>query len=99
DQGWSVPAPRPRRGQPDGQRRRRADDAGGGRRGRWEEEPGDVDAWAAHHRDDHSEELRLGQRRAAMRASDTGAEMQVEDRWATVRRQWRPEADDQRWVG
>jgi len=32
-------------------------------------------------------ELRMGERRAAMRSDDTGTEMRIEDRWAAVRRE------------
>jgi hypothetical protein len=70
------------------------------RRGRWsDDEPaagsGDLldggaapARWASRHTDDRGEELRLGERRAAMRSNESGTEMRIEDRWAAVRRNW-----------
>jgi hypothetical protein len=71
---------------------------GGGRRHRWSDEddasgevlgPGaERTRWASRHADERAEELRLGERRAAMRANNSGTEVRIEDRWAAVRRSW-----------
>jgi hypothetical protein len=80
----------------DGGRRRRRDDddepdagpAAGQRRA------GDQDQWASVHGDDRAAELRMGERRAAMRSNHAGSEVRIEDRWAAVRREWdRPGPD------
>lgn len=79
----------------------------GGRRRRWEEEAddegrhaagprgagGDPERWGSLHRDDRAEELRMGERRAAMRSHEGGTEMRIEDRWAAMRREWDPDRD------
>jgi hypothetical protein len=45
--------------------------------------------------DDRGREVRMGERRAAMHADESGSEMRIEDRWAAVRRE-EPRRDDYR---
>ncbi len=45
------------------------------------------DGWRARG-EGRAEELRMGERRAAVRADAGGTELHVEDRWAAVRREW-----------
>ncbi|WP_407566926.1 hypothetical protein [Polymorphospora sp. A560] len=66
---------------------------------RWDSEPRAVEAaptgyahrsanrWASLRSDEHGSELRVGERRAAAHADGSGAQLHVEDRWATVRRE------------
>ncbi len=77
---WEAPS-----GQGQEGRRRRAD-----RDGATDRPMTDLggERWASHHQHDRAEELRMGERRAAMRAGEAGTELRVEDRWATVRREW-----------
>ncbi|HEU4423529.1 MAG TPA: hypothetical protein VFR67_13440 [Pilimelia sp.] len=89
---WSAPGQRSRRAEPDDDswRDQRYEPRGAGVYGR-EEPTGDG----------RYSELRMGERRAAMRADDTGTELRIEDRWAAVRRDdgRRDEArwDEARW--
>lgn len=90
----------------------------GGRR-RWDGDDDEPDAgpgtgqrtsdrarWASGHGDDRAAELRMGERRAAMRSNEAGSEVRIEDRWAAVRREWdrpdngrheREESSPERW--
>jgi hypothetical protein len=64
------------------------------------------DRWASVRSDDRGRELRMGERRAALHADESGTEFRMEDRWASVRREDRHEdareplpRRDGRWSG
>ncbi|HEX7746085.1 MAG TPA: hypothetical protein VF462_12580, partial [Micromonosporaceae bacterium] len=89
--GWTVPAQRRRSAD------REFDRATGGDREDVRVEPegfdGDNDAawtgardnWATNRDEGGGREIRMGQRRARVRAGETGTELRFEDRWAAVR--------------
>jgi hypothetical protein len=81
-----------------GRRRRRDEDGDSGRLPDGQRPvAGDQDRWASVHSDDRAAELRMGERRAAMRSAEGGTEVRIEDRWAAVRREWdRDDRDDRR---
>ncbi|MEV8513393.1 hypothetical protein [Dactylosporangium sp. NPDC051484] len=75
--------------QPHGEVERRG---GGRRRAPDQDDEGSVsgvrttDRWASVHSDERGgRELRMGERRAAVRADETGTHVRIEDRWASVR--------------
>ncbi|MEU0553040.1 hypothetical protein [Dactylosporangium sp. NPDC006015] len=55
-----------------------------------------TDRWASVHSDEHGgREFRVGERRAAVHADETGTHVRIEDRWASVRHEeYVPEPDD-----
>jgi hypothetical protein len=99
---YGRPAGQPDRSEGAGEHERER--RGGGRRRRWDGDgpdpahkpdqsgPADVQSGWSLHTEDRAAELRMGERRAAMRTSESGTEMRIEDRWAAVRREWDPDA-------
>ncbi|MEV0130789.1 hypothetical protein AB0H83_20290 [Dactylosporangium sp. NPDC050688] len=56
-----------------------------------------TDRWASVHSDERGgRELRMGERRAAVHADETGTHVRIEDRWASVRHEEYPPADEPR---